>query len=285
MISFFKKEKDTTGPWFTTGERTEWTAAADRLLEGMIRHVKDRHDPLLFPRSEFAVSYPQKNSPMRTLQAQRFEALARSFLLAGVRLREEPGLRFHRIALRDYYAEQILEACRADGGLTVGRYDRLLSGEKSKGAVFQQTVESGLLTIGLWTSRKQIWDRYTREEQSLVVEFLEGYGYGNTVHQNWRMFNLLILTFLENAGYPQDREYIRTLLTEVLLDYAVDGWYRDGQHFDYYPCWAYQLFLPLICLWYAAEHEPELAALVKRNSDELMRTYPRFFDGEGNMLM
>ena len=283
MITFFhKKQPDIR---MRTGSRDEWAHTADGFLEGMFRNVKNIRQPLLFPRSEFAISYPQKNSPPRTLQAQRFEALARSFLLAGVRLRDDPQLHFHHISLRDYYAWHILQACRAEGELSVGRYAQLLSGEKNKGSVFQQTVEAGLLTIGLWSSRTCLWERYSPEEQGVIVEFLEGYAYGNTVHQNWRLFNLLMLSFLESVGRPQDRSYMHTLMAETLHDYAGDGWYRDGQHFDYYSCWAYQLFLPLICRWYAAEHEPELTKLVASHSRELMQTYPRFFDAEGRMLM
>ena len=146
-------------------------------------------------------------------------------------------------------------------------------------------MESGLLTIGLWACREQIWDTYSSDEKEVIVSYLKGYAYGNTVNQNWRLFNLLMLAFLEMCGYEQDREYIKHLVTEVLLDYAGDGWYRDGQHIDYYSCWSYQIFLPLFNLWYGYEHLPETAGIIERYSNELIRNYSLFFDARGRMIM
>ena len=52
-------------------------------LEGIFQHVKHMEDPILVPRHEFAVSYPQPGGPKWRLAAERFEGLARSFLIAA----------------------------------------------------------------------------------------------------------------------------------------------------------------------------------------------------------
>ena len=69
---------------------------------------------------------------------------------------------------------------------------------------------------------------------------------------------------------------------QSILNYTVgDGWYRDGQSFDYYSCWAFNLYAPLWNEWYGYENEPYLAKRFEECSNELMKTYPNFFDEDG----
>ncbi len=71
-----------------------------------------------------------------------------------------------------------------------------LAGKEDPFRAFQQTVETCALVICLWISKEQIWDTYTKKEKDLIAEFLYGYANGNTVPQNWRLFNMLDLAFL-----------------------------------------------------------------------------------------
>jgi hypothetical protein len=51
-------------------------------------------------------------------------------------------------------------------------------------------------------------------------------------------------------GYPIDHE-IMLDHAQAILAYSVgDGWYRDGHSFDYYSCWAFNVYGPLWNLWY-----------------------------------
>ena len=69
---------------------------------------------------------------------------------------------------------------------------------------------------------------------------------------------------------------------QAILAYSVgDGWYRDGHSFDYYSCWAFNVYAPLWNLWYGYENEPELAARFEEQSNRLMKTYADFFDKDG----
>lgn len=67
----------------------------------------------------------------------------------------------------------------------------------------------------------------------------------------------------------------------ILSYYAGNGWYRDGHTFDYYSCWAFNVYAPIWNVWYGYEHIPTLAARFEAISNELMKTYPDFFDRDG----
>ncbi len=264
--------------------REEWFSTGKRLLEGVFRHIHSIDDPILLPRTEKKITYPRASSKPRDYQAQRFEGLARTFLLGSVLVKEEPDLVLNGINVREYYMSYILHVADRRHTLCVGCYPDLLASETPV-SVFQQTVECGLLVIGLWVSRDVIWDRYTVQQKNIIASFLSDYGHGNTVHQNWRLFNMLVLAFLHMNGYEIDREYMRLLAQEISMQYTGDGWYRDGNGYDYYSCWAHQVFLPLWNLWYGYANEPELAEIFEHNANELMEVYSSFFGRDGAIPM
>ena len=67
----------------------------------------------------------------------------------------------------------------------------------------------------------------------------------------------------------------------ILNYYAGDGWYRDGHSFDYYSCWAFNVYAPIWNLWYGYENAPYIAKKFEENSNKLMETYGDFFDRDG----
>lgn len=69
---------------------------------------------------------------------------------------------------------------------------------------------------------------------------------------------------------------------QALLNFTVgDGWYRDGQCFDYYSCWAFNIYAPIWNSWYGYENEPYLARRFEECSNQLAANYPDFFDRDG----
>ena len=54
-------------------------------------------------------------------------------------------------------------------------------------------------------------------------------------------------------GYPIDKDIMREHAQFISDFYAGDGWYRDGHAFDYYSCWAFNLYTPIWNLWYGYE--------------------------------
>jgi hypothetical protein len=145
----------------------------------------------------------------------------------------------------------------------------------------QQTVETCALVVCLWTCKSELWDTYNKEEKDKIAEFISSYAHANTVPQNWRLFNMLDLAFLYNEGYEIDEDIMLDHAQAILNYYAGDGWYRDGHSFDYYSCWAFNVYGPIWNQWYGYEKEPYLAKQIEENSNKLMETYADFFDRDG----
>ncbi|SEA04427.1 hypothetical protein SAMN02745687_01562 [Lachnospiraceae bacterium NK3A20] len=315
---FCPEHTDYTLSPYTGMTRQSWIEAGEYLLEGIFRHIPSMDAPLVMPRKETKVTYPHLSAPEeqqeRERRAEIFEGLTRSFFIASVLVEENPELTIHGIRILEYYKRQILRVVTPKDPLYVGSYadmqanleeqakERQRSQEATQAPspdaehrsslladspwadpfrTFQQTVETCALVIGLWASKDVIWDTYTQEEKDRIAAFLDGWARESTVPQNWRLFNMLDMAFLSMNGYPID-ETIMTEHAQAILAYSVgDGWYRDGQSFDYYSAWAFSVYAPLWCAWYGYEHTPEIAARFEANSNALMRTYADMFDADG----
>lgn len=272
---------------YTGMTRKHWLDAGRYLLDGIFQHIPDMEHPVVVPRKDTEITYPHKNATGEQLRieqrAEMFEGLTRSFFIASVMIRNEPDITVCGIRMKDYYKKQILRACTQEDSLYVGNYEEMLrmSGEKDTFRCFQQTVETCALVIGLNACREQIWDSYSKEEKDRIASLLSSFAHASTVPQNWRLFNMLDLAFLYREGYPIDEE-IMVDHAQAILNYTVgDGWYRDGQSFDYYSCWAFNLYTPIWNRWYGYEKEPYLAKRFEECSNTLMKTYPDFFDRDG----
>ncbi len=86
---------------------------------------------------------------------------------------------------------------------------------------------------------------------------------------------------MANEGYEIDEEIMLDHAQAVLEYYAGDGWYRDGQCFEYYSCWAFNFYAPLWNRWYGYGHLPYVAKKFEENSNRLMESYADFFDYVG----
>ncbi len=268
---------------YTGLTRESWIEAAEYLLGGIFRNIKDFEDPVVMPRKETKVTYPHSADAVWEIKAEYFEGLARSLFIAAPLIHIKPELVINDIHIRDYYKNQILRSCTPGDNVYVGSYAecRELSKDPNPFRAFQQTVETCALVICLWMSKTEIWDTYTKAERDVIADFLSEYAHGNTVPQNWRLFNMLDMAFLNMEGYAIDAEIMREHAQAILAYYAGDGWYRDGHSFDYYSCWAFNVYAPLWNKWYGYEHEPYLAKRFEENSNALMRTYADFFDADG----
>ncbi len=272
---------------YTGLTRESWVEAGKYLLEGIFHNIKDFQDPVVMPRKETEITYPHLWASQEIQATQRraevLEGLTRSFFIAAPLISHEPELEICGYSMREYYKNQILRACTRGDELYVGTYgdQQELTGHADPYRAFQQTVETCALVICLWVSKKQIWDCCTKAERDVVAEFLEGYAHDATVPQNWRLFNMLDMAFLNMEGYPIRKEVMRDHAQAILNYYAGDGWYRDGHSFDYYSCWAFNVYAPLWNLWYGYENEPYFAKKFEEHSNKLMETYGDFFDRDG----
>lgn len=272
---------------YTGLTRESWIEAGKYLLTRIFSHISSKDSPVVMPRIETEVTYPHKNAvgKQRKLEemAQMFEGLARSFFIAAPLIHIEPDMKICGYSVRDYYRNQVLFACTKGHPNFVGCYEDLqeLTDFADPFRAFQQTVETCALVICLDNCREEIWETYTKEEKEIVAKFLLSYAHTNTVPQNWRLFNMLDMAFLHKEGYEIDADVMREHAQAILNFYAGDGWYRDGHSFDYYSCWAFNVYAPIWNEWYGYEHEPYIAALFEEHSNKLMESYGDFFDRDG----
>ncbi len=286
-MAFTYKSSDKTLSPYTGLTRESWIEAGIYLLEGCFKNIPSFDHPVVLPRKDTKVTYPHLDAPESEQAQQRlaeiFEGLTRTFFIASVIIHERPDLTINNINLKDYYKKHILRVVDPKDELFVGSYESLkkLTGSSDPTRPYQQTVETCALVIGLWLSKDEIWDTYTKEEKDLIASFLNGFANASTVPQNWRLFNMLDLAFLHMNGYEIDKSIMTDHATEILNYYVGDGWYRDGQCFDYYSCWAFNMYAPIWNIWYGYENLPYIAKKFEKHSNSLMKTYADFFDKDG----
>jgi hypothetical protein len=267
--------------------RESWIEACEYLLTGIFKNIKSIHDPVIMPRKETDITYPHKNASNVQMDLERkaeiFEGLARSFFIAAPLIHNNPDTIISGYKIRDYYKEQVLRACIKGDSNSVGSYHDLqeLSDSQDPFRAYQQTVETCALVVCLWTCKEEIWDTFTKGEKDVIANFLTSFAHASTVPQNWRLFNMLDMAFLYQEGYPIDEDIMRDHAQTILSYYSGDGWYRDGHSFDYYSCWAFNVYAPIWNSWYGYEKEPYLAQKFEENSNKLMETYADFFDKDG----
>lgn len=276
---------------YTGLTRKSWIDAGKYLLEGIFQHIPSMNSPVILPRKETEVTYPHKNAAGSQLRleemAQIFEGVARSLFIAAPLIHIDPEIEICGYKLREYYSNQILRVCTKGDMNFVGYYEDLqeLAGNEDPYRTFQQTVETCALVICLDTCREEIWERYTQKEKDTVAKFLLSYAHSSTVPQNWRLFNMLDMAFLYKEGYEIEQDIMLEHAQAILGYYAGDGWYRDGQSFDYYSCWAFNVYAPIWNRWYGYEKAPYIAEQFENNSNKLMKTYPDLFDRDGYTMM
>lgn len=272
---------------YTGLTRESWIEAGIYILEGCFNNIKSINEPVVMPRKDTEVSYPHlkdsENEQAQQRLAEIFEGLTRTFFISSVIIHERPDLEINGINIAEYYKQHILHVVNPEDPLFVGSYESLkkLTGSVDPTRCYQQTVETCALVIGLWLAKEEIWDKYTKEEKDLVADFLMGFANAATVPQNWRLFNMLDLAFLNMNGYPIDKNIMLDHAQAILAYYVGDGWYRDGQCFDYYSCWAFNMYAPIWNVWYGYENEPFIAKQFEKHSNSLMKTYADFFDKDG----
>lgn len=272
---------------YTGLTRESWLGAAEYLLTGVFQNIMDENAPVIMPRHETKVTYPHLEADANILEVEKkaeiFEGLARSFFIAAPLIHNRPEVSICGYKIREYYKKQILHSCTKGDPLYVGDYEELqnITEHADPSRPFQQTVETCALVICLWISKEEIWDTYNKDEKDKIAAMISSFAHANTVPQNWRLFNMLDMAFLHMEGYQIEEDIMLDHAQSILNYYSGDGWYRDGHSFDYYSCWAFNVYAPLWNRWYGYSNMPEIARRFEENSNELMKTYADFFDSDG----
>ncbi|TVT41406.1 DUF2264 domain-containing protein [Hymenobacter setariae] len=259
---------------YTGLTRRHWQDAARYLLSGAFSYVRTLDDPMQFVKQP-GKSYPRSASQVPT---EKLEGLCRTLFMAAPLLKEDPSLTLNGVKVGDYYRHQL--------ALLVDPASPSYIAPRAKdGGPSQNLVEFGGLSVALFAAPEILWDPLPAATKKALAATMLSYGDGPTVPQNWRYFNIFILSFYKSRGYQVNERLLEEYLQKQLTHYKGEGWYNDDPSFDYYSMWAFQMYGRLWSEYYGRQHYPQVAAQLTENFAPLKNTYPYQFGRDGSMIM
>jgi hypothetical protein len=258
--------------------RQHWIECGKYILGRAFSHVGKFEDLLLFPNVPGSKAYPREGDPEWRYKSWMMEGLRRTMSVAAPLMHAEPEVVLKGYKLRDYYVHHISETVRP------GSPSCLPFPEELPDATYQFTCELGGLAMLLLLFEDVVWPYMNAEQQSNLAAMLSKWGHHRTTQNNWRYFNIMMLTFLKKKGYPINEALLNDHLDHIMAFYAGDGWYLE-QNYNYYTLYVYHLY-PII--WgrvYGDQHDPARVAVFERNFRNFMQYYPYFFGRDGYMNM
>ncbi len=262
---------------FTGMTKKHYIELAKYLLERAFKHVDSLETPITFPIVP-GKTYPQPNAPDWRYRSAEFEALERTFTLAGPLIHVDPETKINNINLRDYYSLQIYNA------FTPGHPNSLPLPEELPDSTYQYTCEFGGLFKTFLLMPDTIWSTYTQKQKDEMAVCISKWAHHRTTQNNWRIFNIITLSFLKKYGYEIDDELLKSHLLWVASYHSGNGWYLE-QTYNYYTI---SLFVVYTTIWnrtFGDEFYPEIAEAIERSAQELMKTYTNFFGKDGYINM
>ncbi len=250
---------------------------AKYLLERAFTHIKTINDPLTFPPVP-GKTYPQPGAPDWRWRSLEFEALERTFTLAGPLIHLDPEVSIKGIKLKDYYSLQLYNT------FTPGHPNSLPMPEDLPDSTYQYTCEFGGLFKTLLLMPETIWDTYSEEQKNEMSVCISKWGHHRTTQNNWRIFNIITLSFLKKYGYEIDDELLKNHLLWVASYHSGNGWYLE-QTYNYY---SISLFIVYTTIWnrtFGDEYYPEISNIIERSAKNLMESLTSFFGRDGYINM
>ena len=262
---------------FTGMTKQHYIEMAKYLLERAFTHVKSVDDPISFPVVP-GKTYPQPNSPDWRYRSAEFEALERTFTLAGPLIHIDPNTEIKGINLREYYCKHLYNA------LTPGHSNSLPLPEDLPDSTYQFTCEFGGLFKTLLLMPETIWTTFTEKQKEEMVITISKWGHHRTTQNNWRIFNIITLSFLKKYGYDIDDDLLKNHLLWVASYHSGNGWYLE-QTYNYY---SISLFIVYTTIWnrtFGDEYYPEIAGIIEKSAQKLMESLTGFFGRDGYINM
>ncbi|HVN47964.1 MAG TPA: DUF2264 domain-containing protein [Bacteroidota bacterium] len=262
---------------FTGMTKKHYVECATFLLEKAFTHIDSIDSPISFPIVP-GKTYPQPNAPDWRYRSAEFEALERTFTLAGPLIHNDPEVTIKGIKLREYYSKHIYNA------FTPGHPNSIPLPETLPDSTYQFTCEFGGLFKTLLLMPDTIWDSYTQQQKDEMAVCISKWAHHRTTQNNWRIFNIVTLSFLKKYGYEIDDELLKSHLLWVTSYHSGNGWYLE-QTYNYYTI---SLFIVYLTIWNRAfgdKYYPEIAKTIERSAKELMKTYTNFFARDGSINM
>lgn len=277
MNAFEVKNPDSQLSPFTGMAKKHYIELAKYLLEKAFTHVDSLETPLTFPIVP-GKTYPQPNDPEWRFRSLEFEALERTFTLAGPLIHVDPEIEIKGIKLRDYYCLHLYNA------LTPGHPNSLPLPEDLPDATYQFTCEFGGLFKTLLLIPETLWPHFSKEQQNEMAKTISKWGHHRTTQNNWRIFNITTLSFLKKNGYEIDDKLLKSHIQWVASYHSGDGWYLE-QTYNYY---SISLFIVYTTIWnrtFGDEYYPELSAIIEKSAQKLMESITSFFGRDGYINM
>ena len=262
---------------FTGMTKKHYIECAKYILERAFKHVDSLETPISFPIVP-GKTYPQPNAPEWRYRSADFEALERTFNLAGPLIHVDPEIKINDIKLREYYSLHIYNA------FTPGHPNSLPFPEYLPDSTYQFTCEFGGLFKTLLLMPDTIWSTYTKKQKDEMAVCISKWGHHRTTQNNWRIFNIVTLSFLKKHGYEIDDELLKSHLLWVASYHSGNGWYLE-QTYNYYTI---SLFIVYLTIWnrtFGDKFYPEISETIEKSAQELYKTYVNFFGRDGYVNM
>jgi len=247
------------------------------LLERAFSHVGSINTPISFPAVP-GKTYPQPNAPDWRYRSADFEALERTFTLAGPLIHIDPETKINNINLRDYYGLHFYNA------FTPGHVNSLPLPEELPDSNYQFTCEFGGLFKTLLLLPDTLWSYYSEKQKGEMVITISKWAHHRTTQNNWRIFNIVALSFLKKYGYEIDDDLLKSHLLWVASYHSGNGWYLE-QTYNYY---SISLFIVYTTIWnrtFGDKYYPEIAEIIEKSAQKLMESLPGFFGRDGYINM
>ncbi len=257
--------------------KNHYIEMAKYLLERAFSHVGSLDTPITFPVVP-GKTYPQPNATDWRYRSADFEALERTFTLAGPLIHIDPETKINNINLRDYYGLHIYNA------FTPGHINSLPLPEELPDSNYQFTCEFGGLFKTLLLLPDTLWSQYTEKQKEEMVITISKWAHHRTTQNNWRIFNIVALSFLKKYGYEIDDELLKSHLLWIASYHSGNGWYLE-QTYNYY---SISLFIVYTTIWnrtFGDEYYPEIAEIIEKSAQKLMESLPSFFGRDGYINM
>ncbi|MEI7423069.1 MAG: DUF2264 domain-containing protein [Prolixibacteraceae bacterium] len=277
MSAFKVKNPDYTLSPMTGMSRAHYIELAKYLLDRAFSHVSSIESPMVFPAVP-GKTYPQPGSPDWRYRSAEFEALERTFTLAGPLIHIDPETTIRGIHLRDYYCLQFYRT------FTPGHANSLPLPEDLPDSNYQFTCEFGGLFKTLLLLPDTIWPCFSEQQKKEMVVTISKWAHHRTTQNNWRIFNIMALSFLKKNGYAIDDELLKSHLLWVVSYHSGDGWYLE-QTYNYY---SISLFIVYTTIWnrtFGDEYYPEIAEIIETSAVKLMESVASFFARDGYINM
>ena len=146
-------------------------------------------------------------------------------------------------------------------------------------------VEMAAIACGLLNAPDKLWDPLSNAEKQNLARWLDQINHHQIPECNWQFFMILVNLALKKCGMPYDPENMARGLARIDSYYSGDGWSTDGAspQKDYYIPWAIQYYGVLYAT-FAADSDPERAALYRSRAELFARQFIYWFDENGAAL-